>query len=150
MNEDISINRKMIYDERKKILVITADVENKKEKKHKIETIQYIGEETIKTVAEQFKRKKEHFKTQIESHEKEIENIKDQMKELKKIGLTLTSGEKKIKDAVEKINNNIKYENLEGKMKGSKDMLEFAKSDLKDTNAGFEELKQKVKNIKLE
>ena len=147
--EDIKIKRKMMYNERKKILTISAEVEQPKEKKLKIETIDYFGEASIKSVADNFKNRKEYFKSQIETHEKETSTIKDQIKALKKKGINLTDEEKKIKDALEKINNTVNYENLLEKMKSSKEMITFARKDLKDTNAGFEELKQKVKNIKL-
>jgi len=148
--EDIKVDRKMSYDSRRKILTIVADVKSEKANKHKIENIQYVGEETIKSVADQFKKKKEHFQSQIDVHTKEVEAYKTQIKELKKkLGLELTPEEQKIKDAVEKINNSIQLENIEAKLEGSQDMINMAKDDLKDTNVGFEELKQKVTNIKL-
>ena len=103
--EDLKIKRGMKYDERKKILTVIAEVDQPKEKKFKIETIEYFGETSIKSVADVFKKKKGYFQSQIEVHEKEVETYKDQIKELKKLGLELTPEEKKIKDSVEKINN---------------------------------------------
>lgn len=148
MTKDIQIDRKMSYDERKKILTISADV--KYGGKHKVETVEHHGEESIKMAYKQFKKKKDYCLTEVTAHEKELEKIKTAMKDVFKKGIVLTSEERKIKASLEKVQNSMQYEQLETQRKQAEELIAGSKKDLKDINIGAEELKQKVKNFKLE
>ena len=148
MVEDIQIDRKMSYDERRKILTVSANVTTKKS--HKTESTEYIGEESIKNVYKQATERKKNLKMQIEHEEKILDNLKDQLSELKKKGVDLTIEEEKIKNSLEKIQNNMNYEKLEEQRKGTQNKIDAIKGDLKDMNVAVQEIKQRVKNFKLE
>ena len=148
MEEDIQIDRKMSYDERRKILTVSANVTTKKS--HKTESTEYIGEESIKNVYKQATERKKNLKMQIEHEEKILDNLKDQLSELKKKGVDLTVEEEKIKNSLEKIQNNMNYEKLEEQRKGTQNKIDAIKGDLKDMNVAVQEIKQRVKNFKLE
>lgn len=148
MEEDIQIDRKMSYDERKKILTVSANVTTKKS--HKTESTEYIGEESIRNVYKQATERKKNLKMQIEHEEKILDNLKDQLSELKKKGVDLTIEEEKIKNSLEKIQNNMNYEKLEEQRKGTQNKIDAIKGDLKDMNVAVQEIKQRVKNFKLE
>ncbi len=146
--DDIKIDRKMSYDSRGKILTVSADVTTKKS--HRTESTEYIGEESIKDVYKQATERKKNLKIQIEREEKNLESLKDQINELKKKGVDLTAEEEKIKISLEKIQDNMNYGKLEDQKKTTEKGIDTIKEDLKDINIAVEEIKQRVKNIKLE
>lgn len=142
------MDRKMSYDSRRKILTISTEITT--EKSHRTESTEYIGEGSIKNVYKQATERKKNLRMHIEREEKNIDSLKDQMKDLKKKGIELTTEEEKIKSSLEKIQNNMNYEKLEDQKKGAGENMKSIKGDLKDINVAVEEIKQKVKNFKLE
>jgi len=148
MTEDIQIDRKMVYDSRKKVLTVSAVITTKKSKR--TESTDYVGEESIKDIYKQATDRKKNIRIQLESSEKSLESVKDQMRELKKKDVDLTEEEKKIKKSLEKIQNNMNYEKFVEQVESANKNIGILKQDLKDINVAVEEIKQRVRNFKLE
>ena len=148
MEKDIQIDRKISYDERRKILTIEASVKTKKRDQHSKSI--FDGEEMIKEAFKYPVQKKESSQKQIEIFEKNIEAVKDKMKDIPASDRTLNEEEEKIKKVLDKIGKSMAYDQLVADKKEHEKSLKISKEDLKESNMFITELKQKIKNIKLE
>lgn len=146
--KDIIIIRKMTYDERRKILEVKADVTTKKS--HKIEIVEYKGDENIRGVFDNLQNRKKNLKMQLDQGAGQISQFEDEMKDLKKKGVELTEAEEIIKASIEKIGFNMRYGEAQKKKEAVEKDIKAVKEDLRDVNEAAETIKQKVKNIKLE